>query len=57
MSRKGDTGIPEEATLEVGHVGQQTASKGKALYPRAVEGPGRLFIRKVLTYSGEGLSS
>ena len=57
MSRKGDTGIPEEETLEVGHVGQTTASKGEALYSRAVEGPGRLFIRKVLTYSSEGLSS
>lgn len=57
MSRKGDTANPEEVTLEVGHVGQTTASEGEALHPRAVEGPGRLFIRKVLAYSGEGLSS
>ena len=51
------TGVPEEVILEVGHVGQTTARRGEALYPRAVEGPGRLFIRKVLAYSGEGLST
>lgn len=57
MSCMGDTGVPEEVTLEVEHVGQTTARERETLYPRAVEGPGRLFIRKVLTYRGEYLST